>query len=206
MGKPFEELSEQGQYEYIRRLQIKIGQIERSIELEYIKHTGVNPDNLEGLEKTKSRLIAELQDRNKKYFSDYGDDIVGNLGGKRQKILPCEPGTKWNEVEITLVSHETVEITTPQAKQKYHFSQLGFQDKRQGDVSTRLWKLLKYFCEFSGRITSETQLAGINDLSKARSDLNKKLQDFFRIKENFCKRYNNKDGWVAKCSFGDKTH
>ena len=125
--------------------------------------------------------------------------------GAQINAIPCKPGTKWIDVEITKISNDAVLINTPEGKGRYHDSELQMKDWRRGDMPTILWKLLMYLCEFSGRITSETKISKIKNPSKGLSDLNKKLQDVFGIDENFCKKYNNKDGWVAKCKFNDQT-
>ncbi len=120
-------------------------------------------------------------------------------------IFPCKTGTKWEDVEITLISRDTVMIKTPEISGRYHFSKLNMEDGRSGDTPTKSWKLLMYFCKYSGRITSETTIYDIQNPSKAISDLNKTLQGIFEIHEDFCKTYNKNDGWVARCIFNDKT-
>lgn len=121
-----------------------------------------------------------------------------------KNVFPCKPGTTWSNVEITRISYDAVIIETQEGKGRYNYTDLKMKDGRIGDMPTKSWKLLMYFCEFSGRITSETQIYDIKNLSKAISDLNKKLQDIFGINENFCHRYNQREGWVAKCKFNDQ--
>ena len=90
------------------------------------------------------------------------------------KILPCDPGTQWKDMEITLTSYETVTVKTPKGTGRFHYSQLGFSDKRKGDKPIRLWAALKIFCKNYGQINSKT-ITNAYYLSKSISDLNKKL-------------------------------
>jgi hypothetical protein len=127
-----------------------------------------------------------------------------------KKVFPCKPGTKWKDVEITLKSDDAVMIKTPEGSRRYHYSELGMKDERKGDTPTMSWELLMYFCKYSGRISSTTSVDRIlnlrfRNLSKSISNLNKKLQNISGIPESFCKKYNKRDGWVAKCIFNDNT-
>jgi len=138
------------------------------------------------------------------------DDIQRGAAEQHHKVFPCDPGTKWKDIKITLISHDAVTIETPNGSGRYHFSELSMKDRRKGDIPTMLWELLMYFCRYSGRISSETSVDRIfslrfRNLSKLISDLNKKLQNVFEIDERFYHKYNKKDGWVAKCIFNDNT-
>ncbi len=138
------------------------------------------------------------------------DKITGQFKKDETKVFPCKIGTKWKDIKITLISDEAVMIETPSGSRRYHFSELTMKDGRKGDVPTTSWEMLKYFCEYSGRISSTTSIDRIlslrfRNLSKSVSDLNIKLQNIFGIPESFCKKYNKRDGWVAKCIFNDNT-
>lgn len=121
----------------------------------------------------------------------------------KTKVLQCKMGNKWKDVKITLVSYEYVKIKTPQGEESYHFKEIGMRDGRTLDKPSDLWTLLGLFCKYSGRIDSETPVHGFKNLSKSISNLNKKLQKVFGIDEKFCHTYNEKNGWVSKCVFGD---
>jgi len=155
------------------------------------------------LKRPKDPLWREIL-LNEPHWVLYDSKVVDDYDAQKNAI-PCKSGTKWIDVEITKFSNHAVLINTPKGKGRYNYSDLKMKDGRKSHEPTILWKLLMYFCKYSGRITSETKIYGIINLYKTRSDLNKKLQDVFGIDENFCHNYNTKDGWVAKCKFNDKT-
>jgi hypothetical protein len=122
----------------------------------------------------------------------------------RKEFLLCDPGTKWDEIEITLISDDAVRIRTPKGMHRLSYSEMGLSDKRKGDKPSRLWILLERFCETKGTIQPKGKVD--QSLYKAVSDLNTKLQKFFGIPESFLSggRYQERKGYVAKIHFADQ--
>ena len=55
-----------------------------------------------------------------------------------KKVFPCDPGTKWRDVEITLTSYEYVKIKTSQGEDSYHFKEVKILASGDGYANTDL--------------------------------------------------------------------
>ena len=72
---------------------------------------------------------------------------------KEKKIFPCKPGTKWDDVKITLTGDDTVRIKTPQGEGVFSYHQLELADRRiPKGKATILWTLLESFAKNNGFI------------------------------------------------------
>ena len=100
-----------------------------------------------------------------------------------KKIFPCAPGTRWEEVRITLTDNETVRVKTPQGEGLFTYHQLGMSDRRVGNKPTVLWPLFKQFCENQGFISADGSEYFSNIATTAKR-LNAHLKKLFRINES----------------------
>lgn len=196
----FEKLSEQQQYEDIRKLQAKINRIEQSIEEEWAK-SKINPDEISKLENLKEQKRAELKGKNQIHYLRTGDNILaasGEQGAKGADILPCPPGTRWKDILIEAIDESHIRIKTPNGERSYHYSQLKMADGRQPTKPVHMWNLLLGFCCHSGRIGSGDEIK-IQNMRQEISKLNKKMGAIFGISETFTKKYKKGEGWVTRC-------
>jgi len=119
---------------------------------------------------------------------------ISSEGGKQQKkIFPCEPGTEWKDIHITLISDDTVEIktpeiTTPSGKKRFGYSDLGLKDERN-DKPKKLWTYIVIICKTNGFVSAENfrdldRINAAGQLVTYASKLNKHLQELFGIKES----------------------
>ncbi len=123
----------------------------------------------------------------------------------KQKVFPCEPGTDWSDVFITLVADDTVRIETPQGEGRFSYHELGMSDKRTGDKPTLLWGLLKLFAQNHGFISRENPNYDPK-LPSTTKRLNKRLKNLFGIKESiYVGYYKTLKGYKTKIQFHNQT-
>jgi hypothetical protein len=128
-----------------------------------------------------------------------------NSKAQHQKAFPCEPGTRWNDVKITLVDNENVRIETPQGNGRFSYQELGMSDKRSTNKPKGMWALFKLFAQNQGYIsrTNPKYDPTIPDTAKR---LNKHLQTLFDIPESiFTGYYKAEKGYRVKIFFSDQT-
>ena len=70
-----------------------------------------------------------------------GIDLSCNVPIK-EKPFPCQPGTIWKDIKITLVANDTVRIETPNGTGRYTYNELGMADGRPGDKPKEVWATL----------------------------------------------------------------
>ena len=120
-------------------------------------------------------------------------------------LIPCPPGTKWEEICITLVANDTVRIQTPHVEGRFQFSALGLQDKRKGDAPGMLWELLKVFAKNNGSIT-RTNIEYNRKLTDTAKRLNRRMKEIFGIRESIFKAHYKKErGYRTRIIFRDTT-
>jgi hypothetical protein len=142
------------------------------------------------------------------------DQVEAIMGAKSQKTfiskaktpkLKVPPGTQWEDIEITLISDDTVRIKTPDREERFTYHELGLSDKRKGDAPTMLWRFLKVFAQNDGFICRENPDYDplLPDSAKR---LNKHLQNLFGIKESiYSGHYKRVGGYKTKIKFSDQT-
>ena len=108
------------------------------------------------------------------------------------KPFPCEAGTKWKDVKITLIANDTVRIETPQGKGRYTYHELGMADKRPGDKPKGVWVTLKLFASNQGIFPQENQKVNEKNLVEKAKHLNSHLKKLFGIKERIYKHFYKK--------------
>jgi hypothetical protein len=170
------------------------------------------------------RWIAELSDDDYKKLFSYLDEAifksddalefnknrkqlpkVENYETTYQKVFPCQPDTKWENIKITLIEDEVVRVETPQGGGRFSYHQLGMSDKRTGNKPTMLWELFKLFAKTQGYIprTNDKYVPTLADTTKR---LNRHLQTIFNIHESiFTGKYKSEKGYRTKIYFSDQT-
>jgi hypothetical protein len=121
------------------------------------------------------------------------------------EVFPCSPGTKWEEVKVTLIENEAVRIETPLGISRFSYHELGMSDKRSANRPTMLWGLFKIFAKNQGYFspTNDRYVPKLPDTAKR---LNKHLQDLFEINESiFTDHYKAEKGYRTKIFFSDQT-
>ena len=125
------------------------------------------------------------------------------------KPFPCEAGTKWKDVKITLIANDTVRIETPQGKGRYTYHVLKMADGRPGDKPKEVWATLKQFAKNQGIIPPKNhnyREPPIKALPEKAKHLNSHLKKLFRIKESIFKyHYKKHKRYETQIIFSDQT-
>jgi len=92
---------------------------------------------------------------------------------------PSSPSS-WPEIEITFLSDERVEICSGDARKTYNYSELGFEDRRNGRPN-RAWIKLREMAENGGAIQSPRAGKDLSICQKRIEEIRKKLRNHFGI-------------------------
>jgi len=125
----------------------------------------------------------------------------------RSEPFPCQPGTKWKDVSITLVDFETVRIKMPGRKERFTYHELKMADKRTKEPRL-MWQLLVAFANYSGRISADTPIGSeLKDkLPSLSKTLNKHMKDLFGIEDRiYLHPYKKEHAYITKIAFNDET-
>jgi hypothetical protein len=140
------------------------------------------------LEYTESEYAKNDTDKD----TEKTNDIQKEAPKQKNKVFPCEPGTKWENVTITLTGDDTVRVKTLQGEGVFSYHQLELADGRiPSGKATMLWILLKLFCINNGFISPNTDDYDPK-LPDTAKRLNKHLQKVFGIKESIYKDHYKK--------------
>jgi hypothetical protein len=142
------------------------------------------------LEFEKKRKLKPKKENSKAYY---------------QKVFPCKPGTKWEDVKITLIENEAAKIETPQGSGRFVYHELGMSDKRSGNKPTMLWAIFKFFAQNNGVLSSKnfSYNPKLPDIAKR---LNKHLQEVFGIDGSiYSAHYKSRKEYRTKIVFSDQT-
>ncbi|MGD0827804.1 MAG: hypothetical protein ABSA09_06920 [Desulfobaccales bacterium] len=156
-------------------------------------------------------VIISAKDLDKCFFSfDDVEPLLGvqsqkqSISGEQSQKL-CKPGTRWEDIEITLLSNEMVRIKTPAREERYTYAELGLSDKRKGDAPTLLWGLLKLFAQNNGFISRENPKYDAR-LPNSAKRLNEHLRKLFGIDESlYTAHYKKERGYRTKIIFSNET-
>ena len=123
--------------------------------------------------------------------------------------FPSPENLNWEEVNMSFVSNETLEIRARGVVKKYHYAQLGFKDRRQVDVPNRLWSLLKYvFASEDGEISAERTHIDwklLKNVQKPISRLRHHLKEIMGIEDDPFYEYRKERAYRPKFSIRDQT-
>ena len=131
---------------------------------------------------------------------------LGDSSGGAQKVFPCKPETKWEEVKIVLIANDTVRIETPSGTGRFSYHQLGMVDKRKGDKPTLLWTFLLLLATSDGVISSNAPEYDPR-LPDTAKRFNKKLKEIFGIDESIYRdHYRKHKEYRTKIKFENQTY
>lgn len=116
--------------------------------------------------------------------------------------FPTPEGTKWENILIEIISRDSVKITANGVSQRYTALDMGFRDKRKGDLPNEQWDLLLSFAEQGGVFNWSSTRSRVN-LYKSIQHLKRTLCSFFQIDEPPIKTYKKRQGYVAKFRISD---
>ena len=70
----------------------------------------------------------------------------------KTKVFPCNPGTKWDDIEITVVDHDTVRIKTPYDSGQFTYRELGMSFKKNANKPKKLWEIFHLGKKFVNKL------------------------------------------------------
>jgi hypothetical protein len=111
--------------------------------------------------------------------------------------FPTPEGAHWKDVNIEIISNESVRIRVMGVTKIYTAFDMGFRDRRRMDMMNRQWDLLVRFAEKNGVIQWE-QRGGERSIYKIIQRLKETLKLFFRIDGSPIHNYQRSVGYRTK--------
>ncbi|MDI6733384.1 MAG: hypothetical protein QME51_04595 [Planctomycetota bacterium] len=144
-----------------------------------------------------------------------GFDLTGIITEKISKekpsvkvfvTFPTPAGTKWGEITIQFVSNDSVKISVKGiAPQRFTFAEMGFKDRRKGDLPNKLWEILKYLAKEKGSLSWDSDKAEPK-LQQNISRLRRQLKRFFVLKDDPFLSYKQVGKWKTKFKIEDLSY
>lgn len=148
------------------------------------------------------------------------DDVQGpiknNEGERRedrdnqnsQYTFPGKQINSWNELEITLLSHETITIKTSHVTKNLTFQQIGMENKQNPEKPTKVWETLKFFAELDGKYpNSKFEKATLEKAKDRIAELNRTLKQFFNLPQSIFKNHFKKHScWETQFKISSKLY
>jgi len=153
------------------------------------------------LEDATNRETPEAKAIEKRPLSKEGQEQIARF--------PSPKDLKWEEVSMTFLTNETIEIRARDVRKKYHYAQLGFQDRRQLDTPNMLWLLLReVFASEYGEIAferSDLDIKLTRQAQKKVSRLRGQLKEIMGIEGDPFYEYRKVRAYRPKFSISHKT-
>ena len=118
--------------------------------------------------------------------------------------FPTPEGAKWKDVRIDIVSKDSARVTVCGVTKTYSALDMGFKDRRRGDMLTQQWDLLVKFAECSGVLSWANPIEK-KTLYKTIQSLKSILKTFLGISGPPIKNYEKAIGYVARFKIEDKS-
>ncbi|PIR01372.1 MAG: hypothetical protein COV66_01810 [Nitrospinae bacterium CG11_big_fil_rev_8_21_14_0_20_45_15] len=119
-------------------------------------------------------------------------------------FFPVPNGTTWEDIKITLLARDTVNITVKDQSQKFAFHELRMSDKRNGDKPKIEWWVLVLFLKEKGFISKDTEHR-MKDLPDKIKPLKKTMKKVFGINAPMIGHYKAEGGYRVNFKTDDKT-
>lgn len=106
----------------------------------------------------------------------HGDDLADF------KRFPTPTGFNWEKIVIQIKSHDSAQIKAGDITQRVLAADMGFRDKRRGDMLNKQWDLLRLLAERNGYLSWKSTGAR-HELKKRIYELNKTLKNYFGLSD-----------------------
>jgi hypothetical protein len=117
--------------------------------------------------------------------------------------FPTPEGVKWKDVTIEIVSDDSARIIVGGVDKRFTALDMGFRDRRKGDMPTKQWELLTLLATNNGVLSWSSQKTH-PDAKKQIQMLRRDLQNLFGINDSPISRYSKKLGYVTQFQVADK--
>lgn len=132
------------------------------------------------------------------------------LGEPKEKFsekpfLPVKPGTKWEDIRISLIENDTIEIFVKDKSQKFRFNELNFKDKRKANKPKATWWVLVRLIKENGFVDRNSE----NFDPKFTDEIKRfkvHMKDLFGIKDVLMPHYKKNFNYKVNFKTQDKTH
>jgi len=113
---------------------------------------------------------------------------------------------KWEDMTWTFLSNELVRVEAKGISKKYNYTDLGFTDRRKGDVPDTRWAILSNFAKNNGEITWKTRITKKekNTMTAAMRDIRKRLKKAFNINDDPFHSYRETNSYKTKFTIKDE--
>ncbi|RKX18568.1 MAG: hypothetical protein DRP35_09050, partial [Candidatus Zixiibacteriota bacterium] len=137
--------------------------------------------------------------------------MILNQSGKNNKNhplshqFPIPEDTQWNDIFIEIFSKDSAKIKVNGKVLTFTAIDMGFRDRRKGDLPNKQWDLLVSFAESDGVLNWNSP----NPKRAAQKDiqtLKRILCTFFQLTEPPIHRYNPQTGYVTKFKLKDSRY
>jgi len=167
--------------------------------------------DLEPYETRKDSHLIKL-DELKSFFEEQDIPLPASLfpeAAGPNLIFPCQPGTEWNDIKITITSHSTARITTPSGTKGFSYHELGFKNIIKEDSPNKLWGSLLLFAKCEGRVDGKVlktlDQKDVNKFMDRTRHLNKKLKELFGIYDSiYLGHYKRHKAYITRFKIEDK--
>ena len=150
---------------------------------------------------------------------------IGPLESTISKF-PTPPGTTWNDIQIEIVSNDSLRVRVRGKTKRFAAIDIGFRDGRKRDLLNRQWDTLSDFARGSGVLSWSTCQKRPNleedDIGKVALGWNnhpathgtgKRVQNlrgilraFFDLQDDPFHQYSSRTGWVSKFKISDLSY
>ena len=119
--------------------------------------------------------------------------------------LQIPKADSWDEITITLLATDMVEVSCRRKKMKLTYHELGMKDVRKGDQPKAMWWFLVLLIKENGFISRQTE-----DYNPKMTDtvkgFKRQMKKFFEIDNDVISHYKTNKGYKAFFQVADKTH
>ncbi len=124
-------------------------------------------------------------------------------GITRMQTFPTPPKATWGDITIEIISNDSAKIKVGNNSEIYSLAEMGFLDRRKGDLANKQWELLVLFAERDGQLNWVTG-AEKRGIYKTMQCLKGQLRRFFNLPGDPIKSYQKQIGYITNFHIADR--
>jgi hypothetical protein len=126
-----------------------------------------------------------VADSGNQISSNKNPQNTANQADQTNKVIafPDLPELQWEEITIAFASHDSLRIQARNITKTVTYIDMGFRDKRKGDLPVKSWEFLRDLAENKGEIKGNSRAFNTKNRSRVK-ELRKILRNYFRIKSD----------------------